>query len=214
MKEHKVIVPRTAHYYTIGEAGAHVKDFWMVCHGYGQLAKNFIRKFDVLDNGKTLVVAPEGLSKFYWQGFTGEPVASWMTREHRLDEIEDYTRYMRQLYDHYIQQLPKDVRITLLGFSQGVATQFRWILKEYPFFHRLIAWAGTLPDDLDYSIHHNYLQTKEIHFVYGKQDQFLTPKRLESLFDFAKKQMLIFEVTTFEGKHVVNRATLKPFGAK
>lgn len=212
MTEHKITVQRTAHYYTIGKVGKHVEDFWLVCHGYGQLAKRFIRKFDVLDDGKTLVVAPEGLSKFYWErGESREPVASWMTREHRLDEIDDYTRYMRTLYGYFTRQLPKNVRINLLGFSQGVATQFRWILKEYPDFDRLIAWAGTLPDDLDYTIHEDYLKNKELHLVYGHQDQFLTPKVLEWLFGFAEKQKVNFKVSTFEGKHVMDREMLKLF---
>ncbi|MEL6276926.1 MAG: phospholipase, partial [Bacteroidota bacterium] len=81
---HRLPVQRTAHFYTLGEPSANVKRMWFACHGYGQLASTFIRKFDQLAGAEDYVVAPEGLSRFYWQGFTGKVVASWMTSADRL----------------------------------------------------------------------------------------------------------------------------------
>ena len=209
IKEHNITVPRTAHYYTIGEPGKHVEDFWIVCHGYGQVAQHFIRKFDVLDNGKTLVLAPEGLNHFYWHDKERKPVATWMTSMHRLDEIADYTHYIKTLYEHFVPQLSENVRINLLGFSQGTATQCRWILREYPVFNRLILWAGLLPDDLDFKSHQAYFSDKEILFVYGTEDEFLNEKWLDWQFSYAKKHDLEIKTVVFEGRHVMVREVLK-----
>lgn len=210
VNQHKRLIPRTAHYYTIGEPNPDITDVWIVCHGYGQVAEHFIKKFDVLDDGKTLVIAPEGHSRFYWEGMSRKPVATWMTSRHRLDEIADYTRYIKALYDEFIPQLHPEVRINLLGFSQGTATQCRWILREYPAFHRLILWAGLLPDDLDFKIHETYLQDKEIIFVYGTADQFLTEKRIKWQYDYAAKYDLKIDQTiVFEGKHVMLREVIQ-----
>ena len=47
------------------------KTIWIVFHGYGQLAKFFLRKFNLLFEDNTLIVAPEGLNHFYLKGFSG-----------------------------------------------------------------------------------------------------------------------------------------------
>lgn len=211
IQPHKISIPRTAHYYSIGTPSKEVRRFWIVCHGYGQLAKTFIRRFEGLEDGKTLVVAPEGLSKFYWGAFTGEPVASWMTREHRLDEIKDYCHYLQKLYDHYLPLVADDVEIFLLGFSQGTATQCRWVMQNFPHYHHLILWAGQLPDDLDFSPYRKYFSDKKLYFAYGSQDEFLTEKRLQWQRDFARKNLLDMEEFPFEGKHEVDRAALARF---
>ena len=214
MKNHKIKVPRTAHFATIGEPGPHIRYCWIACHGYGQLARNFIKRFDHFDDGQTLVIAPEGLSRFYWGGFTGEVVASWMTKGDRLDEIEDYTSYLSTLYDTYIPQLSPNVKIVLLGFSQGVATQFRWVMKAFPHFHHLILWAGLVPEDLDYRPHEDYFSTKQLHFIYGTKDPFLTEKRLAFHNEVIEKNNLNISVETFIGEHKVDREVLSRLYSK
>ena len=37
-------------------------------------------------------MAPEGLSRFYLEGFSGKVGATWMTREDRLNDIDNYLR--------------------------------------------------------------------------------------------------------------------------
>lgn len=210
-ESHKITIPRTAHYYTLGTPSKNIKRLWIVCHGYGQLASGFVRRFEGLNDGQTLVVAPEGLNKFYWGQFTGKPVATWMTSHKRLDEIADYCNYMQTLYDHYVPQLAEDVTIILLGFSQGAATQCRWIMERFPIFHHLILWAGVLPDDLDFTPHQAFFAGKKLHFVFGTEDPLLTEKRLQWQRDFASQNLLDFKEFSFEGKHIVDRDALWAF---
>ena len=206
---HKINVQKTAHYYTIGSPGDHIKNFWIVCHGYGQLASNIIRKFTEIDDGSTFVLAPEGLSRFYWEGVQGNVAASWMTKQDRLEEIADYSNYIKSLYDTYKEQLPDNVKITLLGFSQGCATQCRWIMREFPEFDHLILWAGLLPEDLDYTPYQSYFGSKKTIFVYGKDDQYVTSEILQWHQDFAADQGINYETYIFEGNHEIDRTLLK-----
>jgi hypothetical protein len=66
-----------------------VHDVWIVCHGYGQLAADFLAAFQVIAAADRLLVAPEALNRFYPGVTTGphgpdSPVAAtWMTREDR-----------------------------------------------------------------------------------------------------------------------------------
>lgn len=211
---HSIPVERTAHYYTLGTPGPHIKNFWIVCHGYGQLASRMIQKFSEIDDGETLIVAPEGLSRFYWQGVTGMVAASWMTKMDRLEEIADYTRFIKGLYEHYTSQLSPDIKITLFGFSQGCATQCRWTMREFPKFDNLVLWAGLLPEDLDYRPYKDYFASKAIYFIYGLEDEYLKPKHITWQEGFALEQKLNYQTITFEGKHVVDRKVLKDFYLK
>ncbi|GJM32781.1 MAG: esterase [Saprospiraceae bacterium] len=208
MEEHSLKVSRTARYYSLGKAGKHIKNLWIVCHGYGQLASRIIQKFDAFDDGETLIIAPEGLSRFYWEGVTGMVAASWMTKAGRLDEINDYANYLSLLYEKTLTSLPDDVQICLFGFSQGCATQVRWIMEKFPRFHHLILWAGFFPEDLDYLPHQPYFSDKDIRLIYGTEDQFLTPERLEMHKRLLEVNQLKVKVKTFKGKHLIDREEL------
>jgi predicted esterase len=201
LQQHQLTVSRTAHYATLGQAGPHIRNLWLVCHGYGQLARRFIRAFAAIQDEETLVVAPEGLSRFYWGGFDGPVVASWMTREDRLDEIADFSRLMSQLYELYVPRCHPAVRIILLGFSQGAATQVRWIMRAFPRFDHLLLWAGQLPEDLDYSPHQVYFQDKSLHFAHGDADPFITPERLAKMREYLDQSGLAYEEFPFAGDH-------------
>src|SRR4029077_15895909 len=102
MDEHHITTRRTARYYTLGQAGPSTREVWFVCHGYGQLAGRFLEKLRVLDDGggRRLLVAPEGLSRFYLSESHAERRvgACWMTREDRLAEIDDYVQYLDAVY--------------------------------------------------------------------------------------------------------------------
>ena len=111
-------VHKTARVFVLGSVEK-ATDVWIVLHGYAQLANTFLSEFEHLANGHTAIVAPEGLHRFYRKGFYGDVVASWMTKEDRLTDIQDYVNYLNNL----VQSFPKSVQnVHVLGFSQCVAT--------------------------------------------------------------------------------------------
>ena len=104
-QEHHLNVSRTARYYTIGDLENKPSEVWIVLHGHTYLAKRFIRYFRVLEDDRRLIVAPEGLSRFYVNHEARRVGASWMTREDRLNEIADYVNYLDELYRHLFETL-------------------------------------------------------------------------------------------------------------
>src|SRR2546428_199711 len=99
MQEHFFSTPRTARYFTLGSPQG-ATDVWFVCHGYGQLASRFLERFRALESERRCIVAPEGLSRFYLTENPSERRvgASWMTREDRVHEIDDYVRFLDALH--------------------------------------------------------------------------------------------------------------------
>ena len=162
MIQKNIVVQKTARYFVQGEVTDQTEEVWFVCHGYGQLAKYFLKKFEILNDGKKLVVAPEALNRFYWQGFSGRVGASWMTKEDRLEEIDDYTNYLDSVFQEVLSEFNgREVRINILGFSQATATVCRWVASKKPEITNLILWAGAFPHDLNYEKDKSYLVTQK-----------------------------------------------------
>lgn len=200
MKEYSLRVSRTARYVTLGEPGAKVSELWMVCHGYGQLARRFSEDFEGLADGTRLIVAPEGLSRFYIDRSQQRVMgASWMTREDRLHEIEDYLAFLDALYVEVRARLGRDLPVTVLGFSQGVATATRWAARTRAPVQRLVVWGGTVPPEVDLSVFAKIRVT----VVCGDRDELITAKVRETEAGLWRKAGIDPDVRLFPGRHEV-----------
>lgn len=199
-----------ANYSILGTPGQQTKHIWFVLHGYGQLAKYFLRKFTILDDGHHVIVAPEGLSRFYLDGFSGKVGATWMTKEERETDISNYITYLNKLGDEIIMQSQApEVSITVLGFSQGAATVSRWIADTELKIDRFILWAGIFPEDINFKKAREKLAKTKNYIVIGSKDEFLTEKRREEQMLICEKLNIKPEVITFEGGHDINQEVLK-----
>jgi predicted esterase len=201
--EHHLQVPRTARYYQLGDL-SQARRLWLVCHGYGQLASYFIRHFRTVVEQVpgTVVVAPEGLSRFYLQGNGGRVGASWMTREDRLSEIEDYSAYFDQLLEQLRAACPAEVEVTVLGFSQGATTVSRWLLRSGFVPAHLVLWAGTFPDDVEPAAATALLtRLPRFTFVCGNSDNYLPQERVHEHLAALRQRGGRPEELWFEGNH-------------
>ena len=178
MEEHSFKGAKTARYFTHGNDITRSEQVWFVLHGYGQLANYFLKNFEQLDPDKHFVVSAEGFHRFYLEGFSGRVGASWMTKESRLTDIEDYVNFLDSLFNSF--NIPEEAEVNLLGFSQGVATALRWLaLGEANPFHRLILWAGSFPPDLPPEGAKRVLSIPKVHCVVGDDDPFIKKDQLK-----------------------------------
>ena len=207
MNEHNINIDYTTRYYTLGElSDKSSQEVWVVLHGYGQLAKYFIQKFEPIQQRGTFIVAPEGLSLFYLQGTEGRVGATWMTRESRELAIQNYITYLQQIYQTLALQ---NKRLVLFSFSQGGATLIRWVVRHRIPFQKMIVWAGGFPPDVDPAVCREVFSGKLLIYVYGNRDQYITPERLERQKRLFKQFYFRPKVVQFEGKHVIDRNVLQ-----
>jgi len=197
-------VTRTARYAIRGSRAAH--DVWFALHGYGQLAHRFVREFDCLTPSR-LVVAPEALNRFYLDAAHRKVGATWMTREDRLTDIEDYVRYLDALAAAVSTDGPSR-RVTVLGFSQGAATACRWLAQGRTRAHRLVVWAGEVPPDLDLTAAAARLGSLDVILVAGRDDGYITPKVLATMSARLSAHGIAHRTVTFAGGHAIDRDTL------
>ncbi|TGE04157.1 alpha/beta hydrolase [Hymenobacter fodinae] len=210
-QEHHLSVTRTARYAQLGTLSSATQRIWIVCHGYGQLAAYFIRHFAHLTEADTslVVVAPEGLSRFYLQGTSGRVGATWMTREDRLTEIDDYVAYLNHLAATLLDQASADAQVTVLGFSQGAATVSRWLSRAQFRPVHLILWAGAFPPDMDFTVATRLLQDLPVTLVCGDDDEFIKPEQLAQQRTFLRGLGVEPQVVSFAGKHTLNGPVLR-----
>lgn len=190
-REWQLSVTRSARGSTLG--GAAAAEAWVVIHGYGQLASRFIRGFEVLATPARLVVAPEGLSRFYLEAGTGRVGASWMTREARLTEIQDMMAYLEQVRTALVPPIP----LTVFGFSQGVATAARWAVTTLPAPVRLVCWGGLVPEEISAA----QLQGIQVTCVVGEQEEWAPPAAVEAQAAAFRAAGVVVDVIRFDGGH-------------
>ena len=215
--EHHLSVERTARYWTLGEA-ASAEEVWIVLHGYKQLARRFLRRFKSIDDGRRFIVAPEALSRFYISpsegrhGVASVVGATWMTREDRRAEIRDYVGYLDQLAAH-VGDLTGGVPVTVLGFSQGVATATRWSTHGSMMPARLILWGDFSPPDLDLALASQRLEGVDVVMVRGAEDLALSSRLAQEEADRLESAGIAYRTIRYSGGHDIDAETLSGLAA-
>ena len=210
MQTRGITVPRSARFVTLGQPTQALRQVWYVFHGYGQLATDFIQNFAYIADGTRFFIAPEGLSRFYCSGSSGKVGASWMTREDRLDEISDYLSYTNAVYEQITREIPnEEIKNILLGFSQGVSTVCRWLEQVSVKAHRLILWAGSIPQELDLWKIKAHYPDLEVFIVVGTKDRYANPALIRDDEARLEKFELHYRKVRFEGKHELHPPTLR-----
>jgi predicted esterase len=205
--EHHITVPRTARYHTLGDP-ATAKRVWIVLHGYGQLARYFLRSFEGLERN-ALIVAPEGLSRFYTDAGHTRVGATWMTREDREREIHDQVTYLDMLAARLREECPQAAHGSVLGFSQGVATAARWSMLGRTPISRLVLWAGSLPPELDIHAMRQGWSTCQVDIVNGTRDTLVPAEQLRRHEPSLRAAGVRHAYHGYEGGHVVDPVLLK-----
>ncbi len=213
--EHSVTFSFEGRFFTSGNL-ATASQIWFAFHGYGQLASSFVKKFSGLAERNAYIIVPEALSRFYLEDTTSRMRtgntrvgASWMTREDRLRDIDNYLRFLNTIYRSL--NLPKDIPVTICGFSQGAATATRWAIDGEVDFQRLILWAGIFPPDVNFDKGRGILKDKETIVVFGDKDPFINDERFAEMKVISANLGITPSIVKFDGEHSIDEKTLLKF---
>ena len=195
MTTHRLETRRTVRLVNLGRLHHDTRVIVIACHGYGMDVEDFARAFRE-PPAHVAVLCPEALSRFYWGGFTGKPVASWMTRLEREHEIEDFCTWLDRVAEIAAAGAPR-ARLYALGFSQGAATVLRWAHRSRPNLAGVVLWSGTPPEDIDYEPRGYFTDMRRIAY-WGDADTLVPSEHVESRF---AEVAIDFERRRFSGGH-------------
>lgn len=203
--QHHFKTQKTARYFSLGDPES--SKILYVLHGYGQLASYFIEKFNDLSK-EYFIIAPEGFHRFYVKGFSGRVGASWMSKEDRLTDIDDYVNFLNGLHKNLSSQHSYQ-HICVLGFSQGVATMFRWIEHADFIPDKALICSGMIPPDV--KLDHQKIAWDKTNWSYisGDNDPFRNEKEVQQLKTHFKIASIELNEYVFEGGHSLNLHCIK-----
>jgi predicted esterase len=201
-----LVVARHARVGVVGNP-ATAREAWLVLHGYGMLARGILHWFRGAEQPERLLVAPEGLSRFYTELSGGKRSvgASWVTREDLAHELEDQFGYLETAVGEFV---PAGIPLQVHGFSQGVSAATRWSVRTARPVSRLVGWAGIVPDDVTGVELQRKLGPEPLRLMVGTQDARVTPEQVEADAVRLRGQGLEVAVRRFEGGHRVDLGAL------
>ena len=165
-------------YNTLNNLNTKTKNIWIVFHGIGYLSRYFLKYFNELNPDENYIIAPQAPSKYYLKDTYKHVGASWLTKENTALETDNVVRYIDAIME--AEEIPKQCRLLVFGFSQGVSIATRWVSQKKLKCDDLILYAGGLPNELantDFS--HLALNNTKVKIIIGTNDSYLTSIRLK-----------------------------------
>lgn len=195
--------PRTSRYYTLKNSEIPIDTVLFVLHGYGMSAAKFLEEFKAVLEPGMMIVAPEGLSRYYRKGHSGDVVASWMTKDDREHEITDYVKYLDGVYNRVVEN--ENVKSVVLGFSQGASTASRWTVLGNCHHQALLIWAGEFAPEITQDIDNKMI----VWNICGDQDEFIDLNRHKQQTNRLRDLNFTTHEVVFNGRHQVDTGTVK-----
>lgn len=200
-----VVVPRHARVGIVGDLET-ASEAWLILHGFGMLAQGILHGFRKAERPGRVLIAPEGLSRFYLEEKGVRRVgASWMTREDREHELEDLLGYLDRVSTGLIDPA---AALQVHGFSQGVAAAARWMVRRTRPVNRLVCWAGGFPEDVTAELLLPALGAEPLHLVVGDRDVWVKPEQVAADAERLRLAGIPVALHRFVGGHRVDNGVL------
>jgi len=208
--EKEISYSTTNSYSTLNNLTDKTKNVWFVCHGIGYLSRYFLKYFKDLNPDENYIIAPQAQSKYYLGSKYRHVGASWLTKENTPQETENVMRYFDAVFD--AENLPANVNLIVLGYSQGVSVATRYVASRKLKCSQLLLLSGGIPEELT-NIDFKFLEgNTKVTLLYGNNDEYLREafmvnaiKRFYTLFGDTAK------IDVFEGTHEVKKELLEGF---
>lgn len=206
--EKEISYQTTNTYSTLNALTNKTKHVWLVCHGMGYLSRYFLKYFKQLNAEENYIIAPQASNKYYLNSAFKHVGASWLTKENTIAETENVMRYLDAVLE--AENIPKDKKLIVFGYSQGVSIATRYVVKKQLQCNQLVLHSGGIPKELvveDFE----FLKAK-VSLVYGKDDAYLNEERMAIE---TKRAIELFgnniTIIPFDGVHEVNVALINRF---
>ncbi|GGW64342.1 putative esterase [Winogradskyella epiphytica] len=201
-QEKEITYTTSNSYSTLNKLTEKTNTVWFVCHGMGYLSRYFLRYFKTLNSEENYIIAPQAPSKYYIQPKM-HVGANWLTRDNTASGTENIINYFDAVLE--AENLPDDINLVVLGYSQGVSVAMRYLAKRKLQCSQLVLHSGGIPKELIAEDFEYLSKNTKVKLIYGTEDEYLNKERIEQE---SKRVGEIFgdriTIIPFKGKHEVN----------
>ena len=208
--EEKLLTFQSTHpYETLNKRTTATRRIWVAFHGIGFLSRYFLRYFTHLDPDENYIIAPQAPSLYYLDSRYKNIGASWLTREHTGRNMVNILNYLDALFER--EALGESPELVLMGYSQGVSVLSRWVAQRKIQCHRMLLYAGKLPEELRPADFTHLSDSVPVEFYAGDSDAYLPvayrPTLEEQLLQlFGKRVRLCY----YQGGHELQAGLIRP----
>ena len=207
VREKDVVYQSQNTYATLNTLTENTSFVWLLFHGIGFLSRYFLRYFAGFPKEAHYFIAPQAPSKYYLNGEYKHVGASWLTRENTAMEKQNVMAYLDRIWE--AETIPENCKLIVFGYSQGVSVATRFVAHRKIKPANLILYSGGLPEELNPDSFHFLGTETEITFIYGEQDPYLNPQRMEREQEKLNKLFAgNAKLRSFEGGHELRKEIL------
>ena len=203
--KHKIKAEINLHYELHVPEGAEKAPLLISVHGYAAHAPYMMREALRIVPENYVVASIQGPNKFYRQTDNGEYKLAfgWLTDFEPGESIETHHYFINTLIDglaSYEQIDPANV--TLFGFSQASALNFRYAFTFPSRLRRIIALCGGIPSDLDSNDAYSPTDA-EVHYLYGNDDEFYSNEKFDAFDKKLSEYLSDYSSRQFDAPHII-----------
>ena len=195
-------------YDTLNSLTKNTKNVWVVFHGIGYLSRFFITYFSKLNPYENYIICPQAPSKYYKDSDYRRVGASWLTKENTFIDTENVLNYADAILQN--EQIPENLNLIVLGYSQGVSIASRWIAKRKLECQKLILISGVFPKELNAN-DFNHLPNLKVSHTVGSNDPIFEKKNVKKQEDRLLTIFPQIKYLNHDGGHFLDSSLLNEY---
>lgn len=184
--------------------GATKAPLLIVVHGYGAHKRYMMNEARLVAPDNFVIVSVQAPHQHFRQTPNGHRIGfGWLT-DHKPEE---YIRLHHEFLLRVIDKLDADglidtSRISIYGFSQACALNFRFAFTHPDVAHSIVGVCGGIPGDLDTNPIYRPFPAKTL-YLYGDDDEFYTQERFAGFEQKLRATLSNFKSKHYAAKHVI-----------
>lgn len=184
-------------------------------HGYGAHKRYMMREAKLIAPDNCVIAAVQAPHQHFRQTDAGYRVGfGWLTDFKAEESIALHHKFLLDLIDKLKnEKLIDERRVTLYGFSQASALNFRFAFTYPEAAGAVVAACGGIPGDLETNDRYKPFNARTL-YLYGDDDEFYTQEQFSGFEKKLRETLPNFQSKQFRAKHEITeemRAEIRDF---
>lgn len=169
-------------------------------HGFGQSPEIMLPLTERMFGARHVIAALQGPNQFFLDRGTSHVGYGWITNRHSAASIRLHHDMVRHVLDEAGGEygIPRERRI-LVGFSQSVGLNYRFVATYPESVHGLVAVCGGLPGDWETGSYQPV--TAAVLHIARRQDEYYPPAVTEQYRERLRLRVMDLEFHQLDGGH-------------